>query len=179
MNKSGLKYLLFGKSFYDRLEFLSSRHKIFADILLKTYSLAERKGGTGTVLLYNRISEYMILFEKNVSRIISVSKIFNRACVYAMWIWLILGLFYRRIDFFSYITVYSIILLVTVIIDLLTVELYNKAEDHIAIDMTSQFNDVPINNNGHYDMVKDLFSMREFLKDNCKDIDDISEVNIK
>lgn len=178
MTKFKLKNLLFGKSFYESLEFLSSRHKIFADILLKTYSLAERKGGTDTVLLYDRISEYMLLFEKNVSRLIVISKIFNRASICAMYGWLVVGFATSKIEFFSYITVYSIILLVTVIIDLLTVELYNNAEDHIALDMKSQFNDVPINNNGHYDMVKDLFSMRDFLKNNGEDID-ISEVNIK
>lgn len=66
----------------------------------------------------------------------------------------------------------------TLLVDLLTVEIYNKAEDRIAIDMKSQLKFVPLNKNGHYDMVKDLYSMRDFLQDNGKDID-ISEVNMK
>jgi hypothetical protein len=89
-----------------------------------------------------------------------------------------LGLATSKINFFAYITVYFIILFATLIVDLLTVEVYNKAEDRIAIDMKSQLKFVPLNKNGHYDMVKDLYSMRDFLQDNGKDID-ISEVNMK
>lgn len=44
--------------------------------------------------------------------------------------------------------------------------------------MKSQLKFVPLNKNGHYDMVKDLYSMRNFLQDNDMDIN-ISEVNIK
>ena len=174
----GLKQLLFGKSFCESLEFISNSHKKFADVLLKTYELVETKGSPNTVLVYARISSYILLFEKNVSRLIAVSKIFSRASIFAMYGWLILGLATSKIKFFSYITVYFIILFVTMVVDLLTVEVYNKAEDRIAIDMKSQFVDVPFNKNGHYDMVRDLYSMRDFLQDNGKDVD-ISEVNMK
>lgn len=178
MNKFGLKQLLFGKSFSESLEFISNSHKKFADVLLKTYELAETKGGSDTVLVYERISSYILLFEKNVSRLIAVSKIFSRISICAVYGWLMLGLATSKINFFAYITVYFIILLASLIVDLLTVEVYNKAEDRIAIDMKSQLKFVPLNKNGHYDMVKDLYSMRDFLQDNGKDID-ISEVNMK
>ena len=178
MNKFGLKQLLFGKSFCESLEFISNSHEKFADVLLKTYELAETKGSSNTVLVYERISSYILLFEKNVSRLIAVSKIFSRASICAMYGWLMLGLATSKINFFAYITVYFIILFATLLVDLLTVEVYNKTEDLIAIDMKSQFVDVPFNKNGHYDMVRDLYSMRDFLQDNDMDIN-ISEVNIK
>lgn len=174
----GLKQLLFGKSFSESLEFISNSHKKFADVLLKTYELAETKCGSDTVLVYERISSYILLFEKNVPRIISVSKIFSRISICAVYGWLMLGLATSKINFFAYITVYFIILFATLLVELLTVEIYNKAEDRIAIDMKSQLKFVPLNKNGHYDMVKDLYSMRDFLQDNDMDIN-ISEVNMK
>ena len=169
---------MFGKSFSESLEFISNSHKKFADVLLKMYDLAETKGGSDTVLVYERISSYILLFEKNVPRIISVSKIFSRISICAVYGWLMLGLATSKINFFAYITVYFIILFATLFVDLLTVEIYNKAEDLIAIDMKSKLKCVPLNKNGHYDMVKDLYSMRDFLQDNGKDID-ISEANMK